>query len=43
MKRDGKVDFDESIVDGPEIAALYIVDTELPVKFDDSTVVVLSQ
>ena len=43
MKRDDEVDLDESIADGPEIAALYPVDTELPVKFDESTVTVLSQ
>ena len=43
VKQDMEVDLDDSIADGPEIAALYPVDTELPVKLDESTVTVLSQ
>ena len=43
LKRDDEADLDEQIVDGPEIAALYPVDTELPVKLDEITVTVLSQ
>ena len=43
LKRDDEADLDESIADGPEVAALYPVDTELSVKLDESTVTVLSQ
>ena len=42
-KQDMEVDLDGSIVDGPEIAALYLVATELPVKLDENTATVLSQ
>ena len=43
IERDTEIEFDDSIVDGPEIAALYPDDTELPVKLDENTVTVLSQ
>jgi hypothetical protein len=43
VKKDMELDLGDRVADGPEIAALYLVDTELPVKIDESTASVVSQ